>query len=292
MVVMLDADCAFARPRRPTDVEIYWGAYLGTADELLVSGQLAEVADEIAARPRRGAGAQGLDHGHLPAAGGPPAGRSVLLVLGGHGGGARAGRRARTQRRTSLVISSLAGRVRARGCPPARSASAASAAADGLAGWLRRERVAAVVDATHPFARAISATAAGGLPAAGVPLLRLERPGWTRAPGDRWHWVDDLRGRGRRWSALGHARAPHHRPPGRSPRSRPGRGVVPGPLRRPARAAAAAAPRAAARPRPLHARRASSRSIDRHRDRPGRHQGQRRQRPPRSSTPPATRASR
>jgi precorrin-6A synthase len=40
-------------------VTIYWGAYLGTADEILVSGPLAEVADEIQrvrarARDRKG----------------------------------------------------------------------------------------------------------------------------------------------------------------------------------------------------------------------------------------------
>jgi precorrin-6A synthase len=43
----------------PDGVEIYWGAYLGTPDEILLSGPLAEVADEIArvraaARERKG----------------------------------------------------------------------------------------------------------------------------------------------------------------------------------------------------------------------------------------------
>jgi len=46
VVVMLDARCAFAQ-LDPDGLEIYWGAYLGTADELLVAGPLAEVADEI-----------------------------------------------------------------------------------------------------------------------------------------------------------------------------------------------------------------------------------------------------
>jgi precorrin-6A/cobalt-precorrin-6A reductase len=27
---------------------------------------------------------------------------------------------------------------------------------------------------------------------AGVPLLRLERPGWRERPGDRWHWAGNL----------------------------------------------------------------------------------------------------
>jgi precorrin-6A synthase len=58
ILVMLDAGLAF---RRFADqpVDIYWGAYLGTADELLVSGRVGEVADEIArvrqeARARKG----------------------------------------------------------------------------------------------------------------------------------------------------------------------------------------------------------------------------------------------
>jgi precorrin-6A/cobalt-precorrin-6A reductase len=44
----------------------------------------------------------------------------------------------------------------------------------------------AIVDATHPFATAISANAT----MAGVPLLRLERPPWTPQPG--WTYVDSL----------------------------------------------------------------------------------------------------
>ncbi|GIE47766.1 precorrin-6A synthase (deacetylating) [Amorphoplanes nipponensis] len=46
VVVMLDARQAFGAVDAQ-DVDIYWGAYLGTPDELLVSGPLAEVSDEI-----------------------------------------------------------------------------------------------------------------------------------------------------------------------------------------------------------------------------------------------------
>ena len=42
LVVMLDADCSFGAVE-PAGVDIYWGAYLGTPDELLVAGPLAEV---------------------------------------------------------------------------------------------------------------------------------------------------------------------------------------------------------------------------------------------------------
>ena len=74
VVVMLDARCAFAAARRratPPATDIYWGAYLGTPDEILVAGAVADVARRDRARARAGARAQGLDHGHVPAA--PPA---------------------------------------------------------------------------------------------------------------------------------------------------------------------------------------------------------------------------
>jgi precorrin-6A synthase len=45
-VVMLDASNAFEAIDDP-DTEIFWGAYVGTEHELLVSGRLGDVADEI-----------------------------------------------------------------------------------------------------------------------------------------------------------------------------------------------------------------------------------------------------
>jgi precorrin-6A synthase len=46
VVVMLDGDCAFKKIDDP-DIDIYWGAYLGTEDEILVSGRLREVGPAI-----------------------------------------------------------------------------------------------------------------------------------------------------------------------------------------------------------------------------------------------------
>jgi precorrin-6A synthase len=46
-VVMLDADCAFRGC--PPDTRVWWGAYLGTEHELLVSGTVGEAGDRIAA---------------------------------------------------------------------------------------------------------------------------------------------------------------------------------------------------------------------------------------------------
>jgi precorrin-6A synthase len=46
VVVMLDAQNAY-RHVQHEDVDIYWGAYVGTDDEILVAGKLGDVADEI-----------------------------------------------------------------------------------------------------------------------------------------------------------------------------------------------------------------------------------------------------
>jgi precorrin-6A/cobalt-precorrin-6A reductase len=63
---------------------------------------------------------------------------------------------------------------------------------EGLAAWLAEHEVPAVVDASHPFAERISATAAQACERRDVPLLRLEREGWRPRAGDRWRWVADL----------------------------------------------------------------------------------------------------
>lgn len=58
LVVMLDGRCAFAALDDP-DLYIYWGAYLGTAHEILISGPLQQVKAQILqqreqARARKG----------------------------------------------------------------------------------------------------------------------------------------------------------------------------------------------------------------------------------------------
>ncbi|MER5225532.1 precorrin-6A synthase (deacetylating) [Streptomyces flaveus] len=58
VVVMLDAHQAFQR-YADQDIDIYWGAYIGTPDEILASGPLADTAPRIAelraeARERKG----------------------------------------------------------------------------------------------------------------------------------------------------------------------------------------------------------------------------------------------
>jgi precorrin-6A/cobalt-precorrin-6A reductase len=90
------------------------------------------------------------------------------------------------------VVSSLAGRVTDPALPAGRVRVGGFGGVDGLAAWLGARPVRAVVDATHPFAATMTASAAAATAAAGVPLLRLQRPGWTAQPGDDWRWVDSL----------------------------------------------------------------------------------------------------
>jgi precorrin-6A synthase len=52
VVVLLDGVQAFAHLAE-ADLDIFWGAYLGTEDEILLSGKLADVKDEIEAVRQR-----------------------------------------------------------------------------------------------------------------------------------------------------------------------------------------------------------------------------------------------
>jgi precorrin-6A/cobalt-precorrin-6A reductase len=114
----------------------------------------------------------------------------MILVLGGTAEGRELA--GALQAAGIPVVSSLAGRVANPRLPAGEVRVGGFGGPEALAAWLAAHDVAAVVDATHPFAERISASAAVAAPAAGVPLLRLERPGWTERPGDRWHWVGNL----------------------------------------------------------------------------------------------------
>ncbi|WOC13000.1 precorrin-6A synthase (deacetylating) [Gordonia sp. MP11Mi] len=51
-IVMLDSSLAFRETAAPDDI-VYWGAYLGTEHQILVSGRVADVTDEIVAKRAR-----------------------------------------------------------------------------------------------------------------------------------------------------------------------------------------------------------------------------------------------
>jgi precorrin-6A/cobalt-precorrin-6A reductase len=64
--------------------------------------------------------------------------------------------------------------------------------ADGLAAYLEAEAVTVLVDATHPFAAQMSGNAVMAAAAAGIPLIRLERPAWAAVDGDTWQRMASL----------------------------------------------------------------------------------------------------
>jgi precorrin-6A/cobalt-precorrin-6A reductase len=114
----------------------------------------------------------------------------VILVLGGTAEAREVA--GALDRRGVPVTTSLAGRVSRPRLPVGGVRIGGFGGPHALAQWLRDHGVEGVIDATHPFAERISASAAAACPAAHVPLLRLERPGWSERPGDRWTWVEDL----------------------------------------------------------------------------------------------------
>lgn len=84
------------------------------------------------------------------------------------------------------VVTSLAGRTRDPRLPKGKVRSGGFGGAEGLARYLREERISHLINATHPFADQISAHALDAAAAAGIDLLRLLRPAWRAAPEDRW----------------------------------------------------------------------------------------------------------
>ena len=84
------------------------------------------------------------------------------------------------------IVTSLAGRTRRPRLPAGDVRIGGFGGAGGLAAFLRERRIAAVINATHPFAATMGWNAAAACQELGVPLLRLERPAWRPGPGDRW----------------------------------------------------------------------------------------------------------
>ena len=114
-----------------------------------------------------------------------------LLILGGTTE-ATALAAALAGRHDLRPVLSLAGRTAHPALPPIPHRIGGFGGVAGLSDYLERERLEAVVDATHPFAARISAHAAEACGRLGLPLLAFTRPPWQPGPSDRWTGVPDL----------------------------------------------------------------------------------------------------
>jgi precorrin-6A/cobalt-precorrin-6A reductase len=112
-----------------------------------------------------------------------------VLILGGTGEARELA--ARLVAAGTDVLSSLAGRVRQPRLPDGPRRVGGFGGADGLAAFLGEEGITHVIDATHPFAGAISANAARAALGAGVPRLVVRRPEWETDPS--WLTAEDVR---------------------------------------------------------------------------------------------------
>ena len=116
-----------------------------------------------------------------------------ILILGGTAE-ARALAECLAHRSDLIVTLSLAGRTALPARQPVPVRVGGFGGVEGLADYLRTERVDVLIDVTHPYAGVISANAAHAAQAAGVRLLALRRPSWPSVPGDRWIEVADVAG--------------------------------------------------------------------------------------------------
>jgi precorrin-6A/cobalt-precorrin-6A reductase len=84
------------------------------------------------------------------------------------------------------VMTSLAGRTQEPDRTFGNTRIGGFGGAEGLAKYLREEKIDLLVDSTHPFATRISQNAAEASKITGVNRLILNRPKWEKHPGDIW----------------------------------------------------------------------------------------------------------
>jgi len=95
-------------------------------------------------------------------------------------------------RRHFDVILSLAGRTAKPLAQPVPVRVGGFGGAEGLASYLRDAEIDVLIDATHPYADAVSMNAAHAAALSGVPLIALRRPAWEKVPGDQWIEVETI----------------------------------------------------------------------------------------------------
>jgi len=108
-----------------------------------------------------------------------------ILILGGTTEAAALARLLADDRRFAPTLS-LAGRTLAPLPLPLPTRSGGFGGVTGLETWLNDNGIAAVIDATHPYAVQISAHAVAACNALAIPLASIMRAPWPREAGDAW----------------------------------------------------------------------------------------------------------
>ncbi len=114
-----------------------------------------------------------------------------VLILGGTTEASALARLLAGDRRFFPILS-LAGRTSMPKAQPIATRIGGFGGQAGLVQWLREEDIAAVVDATHPYAVQISRNAVAACATLRMPLGSVVRERWQRMGQDRWSTVGDV----------------------------------------------------------------------------------------------------
>lgn len=87
---------------------------------------------------------------------------------------------------------SYAGRVAAPKAQPIPVRTGGFGGPEGLAEYIKAEGITHMVDATHPFAAAMSRNAVKACAMTRTALIGLSRPAWEPGPGDQWESVETV----------------------------------------------------------------------------------------------------
>lgn len=116
-----------------------------------------------------------------------------LLILGGTGEAAALAAQAVAGFSNRLeVITSLAGRVKPERELPGQVRVGGFGGGNGLADFIKSQKIDLLIDATHPFAATISANAHDACLTCMTPRLRLERPPWNVPGGAKLLYAADM----------------------------------------------------------------------------------------------------
>jgi precorrin-6A/cobalt-precorrin-6A reductase len=121
-----------------------------------------------------------------------PGKAETILILGGTREAAALAAELAAAHPHWRIITSLAGRTKEPKPLAEEVRTGGFGGAEGLADYLRREHITSLIDATHPFARQISANAKRAAGLTGIPLDIRTRPPWQKQPGDIWLEVNSL----------------------------------------------------------------------------------------------------